>query len=176
MHFSTSWRVAITFGAFVCLSGMAPTAAVAQPRSLVTIVTVHTPTRVPGAVLTPGRYEFRIAAGANFLVMIRGLSHSFNLNVRAVGISRSEPGAIVGLSSPLAGYGAALATWYPDGGTVGYQFIPHEPGPQVLSATALTTLDGRLLVADNAVSDARNELRVAESSREAIRTERRNAR
>jgi hypothetical protein len=82
---------------------------------------------------------------------------------------------VIGLRSAVVGSVPEMATWYPDGGTAGYEFVQHTAGPSVLSAGQLANLDKRLLGAEDAVGDAERQLSAAESNRNVIRAERRQA-
>jgi hypothetical protein len=165
-------RLATSLSTFLCFMAVAPTTVVAQTRST---VTVHTAVRLPGVVLTPGRYDFEPTFNGSNVVLIRSYDDRFSMFIPTIHISRSSRGAIISLRSPVAGSVPEMATWYPDGGTIGYGFVPQIAGPNALSAGQLANLDKRLSVAEDAVGDAERQLSAAESNRDVIRAERRQA-
>jgi hypothetical protein len=165
-------RLATSLSTFLCFMAVAPTTVVAQTRST---VTVHTAVRLPGVVLTPGRYDFRPMFDGSIFVVIRDHDNRFVAYVPTIRASRPIGGAIISLRSPVAGSVPEMATWYPDGGTIGYGFVPQIAGPNALSAGQLANLDKRLSVAEDAVGDAERQLSAAESNRDVIRAERRQA-
>lgn len=139
-------------------------------------MTVAAPLRVPGAVLAPGRYEISLAADGRNVVLISGVGHHFATFVPAIPVVRPQAGAVVELRSPQPGLGAELASWYPTGGTSGYGFAPHVARVDDVSSATLAGLDRRVTAADDAVRQAKGELRAAEASQKAMRKERRNVR
>jgi hypothetical protein len=120
MH-SFTLGLTTALGRFLRLTSAAPTAVVAQEKSVA--VTVHEPIRLPGGVLAPGRYNFQTFAHNPYL-RISG-ADGFRMNVPTTPVSRVDRGAVLVLRSRVAGSVAELATWYPGGGTSGYEFAPH---------------------------------------------------
>jgi hypothetical protein len=107
-------------GTFLRLTA-GPAAVVAQEKSVA--VTVNEPIRLPGGVLAPGRYQFQTFAHNSYL-RISGAG-GFRMNVQTTPISRVNRGEVLALRSRVAGSIAELATWYPGGGTSGYEFAAH---------------------------------------------------
>lgn len=126
----TSVRLITSVGVFLCLTSVAATVAGAQTLTTVTVVRA---VRVSGAVLAPGVYNFSTRRNAGRTnVLIQGVGKRFSMFVPVMAVNRLQSGPIVGLRSPQPGVVTELATWYPEGGTEGFQFAPLKAEPRAL--------------------------------------------
>src|SRR5690349_22389004 len=118
-------RLGYTLGALLSLSAIAPATLLAQKSSVVNVIQ---PIRLPGAVLAPGQYDFQSIFDKTDVVLIRGINNRAVMFVRVTGTTRPKGGGIVSLHPRIYGAIAELATWYPDGGTSGYEFAKQGTG------------------------------------------------
>lgn len=160
-------RLTTAIGTFICCTAAGATTAVAQN----TTVTINGPVRVSGVVLTPGVYDFGPTPSPSSWVIIRRVDDGSRFLVRAIPTNRFNPGSTIDMRPSDVGSVPEMATWYHAGGRYGYTFV-NELGRSAISAADLAALDGRLLVADEAVTDAKQQLVIAETARNTIRAER----
>lgn len=166
MHYSTLRRAAAV-GTFVCCTAAGAATAVAQNN---TIVTIDGPVRVSSVVLAPGVYDFRPAPTSDD-ILVRRVADGSRFLLRAIRTSRSDGGATIEMRPSAVGSLPEMAGWYCAGGRSGYAFL-NQPGRRAISAADLASLDDRLLVANDAVRDAKRQMILAETARDTLRAER----
>jgi hypothetical protein len=170
--YQSSLRFAAALSSFLCVTAI-PAVAVTQTR---TPVTIYQPFRVPGGLLTPGRYEFSAIPGHPHMIEIRSTDGHMVRFVPAMPTTRMNRGTIVALYPSAAGSVGELASWYPDGGTIGFEFTPRGTGADQLSARKFASLQARVSATEKAAAEARSALIAAEAIRDASRTQEANAR
>ncbi len=167
-----SLRLPVAIGTFLVCTAAGSAIVEAQGP---TTVTIDRAVRLPGVVLAPGRYEFRTPSPflSGDIIVVRHIDGD-QVFVRVTRIDRPRPGAVFGMRPGVGGAGSLpeIASWYPEGGLIGYAFASKAIHNDALSATGFGVLDQRLTVANKAVSDAKEHLLAAERDRNEIRTER----
>jgi hypothetical protein len=123
-----------TFGMTIVLAGVAMLPSVkADDWNKETVVTLNTPVAVPGQVLAPGRYIFKLADSQSDrnIVQIFNEDQSHVLaTLLAASASRAEPtsGTIIKLKEQPNGNPEALEQWFFAGELDGVEFL--YPGAQ----------------------------------------------
>jgi hypothetical protein len=128
------------------------------------------PVQVSGEVLPAGTYEIQALPSSVDAILIRDSARRSHI-VRAVRTTRENKGAEIAFNPVSKGSVAQLASWYPDGGTMGYVFA-YGKADSVVSTQQLLALDSRLELANRTVSDAKNRLLAAENERRVLKAER----
>jgi hypothetical protein len=160
----------IGVSAFVCCTSISAVPALAQSAHT-TRIALARPVQVPGEVLSAGTYELQALPSSVDAILIRDSAHHSQYYVRVVRTTRVDRGATFAFNPVSKGSVAQLASWYPDGGTMGYMFA-YGKANSVVSTQQLLALDDRVELANRTVGDAKSRLLAAEHERRAIKAER----
>jgi hypothetical protein len=124
-------RVVKMFVMMLCLGVLAlsvPLGARADEWNKETIMTFNKPVEVPGMVLKPGTYDFRLldsAADRNVVQIFNADGSHLYENVLAIPAYRLEPSdkTIVTFEERTQGEPDAIATWFYPGDNIGEEFV-----------------------------------------------------